>query len=216
LYYLDLEIKVLIDRSNSNNAFHDCHFSYFVILFLICFLMGSSLLGRSSDDPFSINITVDYLEIQLLDNFDNPYDYWWIFEVAPGDTVGMTYGQVVHLVNNCNVPVDIVSTVEDSPDTTTIDTIWTPWTAWVTAGTDEFVFLWACYSTHVMPDLADANIVLSSSSNIENGVLPGEDRYLYAWLFLPLDGIEGERHRLISTIQVMPSGFTPARSRYIE
>ena len=158
-----------------------------------------------SGEPFSISVTLNYIDFELWDIHDAGYPGWWVGELEPGDTAGMSSAEAVHLVNRSNIAVDIAASARDYPDSTTMDTLWEPWEIDSFAGIDSFAFRWAIYPDHVAPDFADAVPALFTAQPVEDGVPAGEDRYLYAWLLVPFEGDSSEHHRLISEILLTPS-----------
>lgn len=172
------------------------------LLFLIVIAASVKAQSRS----FTIDVAVNYLEIDLEHIFGGDYSAWWVVDIGPGDTASMEYSEIVRFVNGCNVAVDILSSVRDDPDSTSPDTLWLPWTAATHPAADSFEFHWASYpSPPTSPALVDSRTILSTPGIVESDVPSGANRYLHAWLMVPTDGVRGERHRLSSRIIVTPS-----------
>ena len=172
------------------------------LLFLI--MIAASLKAQSPS--FTIDVMVNYLEINLEHLSGGDYSAWWVVDIGPSDTASMEYSEMVKFVNGCNVAVDILSSVRDDPDSTSPDTLWLPWTAAPFAAVDNFEFRWASYpSPPTSPNITDSRTILSTPNIVESDVPSGANRYLHAWLMVPTDGVRGERHRLSSRIIVTPS-----------
>ncbi len=179
----------------------------FVPVFLL-FVLVSCVSAQDAVEPFGINVSINYLSLDLLQISGGSYYAWFVSGVDPGDTFGMTLDEAVHLVNGSNIPVDILSDIADFPDSATSDTLWTPWTVWTYGGIDTFGFRWASSPVHVVPPFGEAVSVYSSPHEIDYNVPVGDDRYLLGWIILPTEGEYGERHRLKSQIIITPA-FVP-------
>lgn len=174
-------------------------------LFLIIMIISSSGFAQSSVEPFSIDVTVNYIELDLQTVGGYSYFAWWVSEVFFGDTIGMDVSEAVHLINGSNVPVDLFSDIIDYPDSTTSDTLWTLWEIALHGGRDSVGFRWASEPTLTIPPFSEAQVILSTSSLVENEIPAGENRYLFGWLLAPTEGDVGERHRLLSNITITPA-----------
>jgi len=181
----------------------------------ICIFLFSTLaftvFCEDVTEPFSIGVSLNYLEVDLQYVSGGRYLAWWIFDAVPGDTIGMTDEVAVHLLNGSNVMVDILGAVYDHPDSGTSDTLWTRWKVGSVGSVDTMGFRFASYPVIYGADIRDAVTILSTPVLIESGLPVGEDRFLYAWLILPTEGVEGEHHRLLSTITLIPSVAPPFR-----
>ncbi len=176
----------------------------YLVKLLLLLMIAASLKAQSAS--FTIDVTVNYLELDLEHLSGGSYSAWWVIDIGPGDTASMAYSELVKFVNGCNVAVDILSSIRDDPDSTSPDTLWPTWTAAPFVAVDSFEFHWASYpSPPTSPALADSRTILSTPSIVESDVPSRANRYLHAWLMLPTDGIRGERHRLSSRIIATPS-----------
>jgi len=171
----------------------------------VLLVLLSVAFGQDAIEPFAIQVTVNYLDMELQEIGGATYLAWHIYGVNPGDTAAMELGEAVHLVNNCNVLVDLFSTVRDFPDSGTADTLWMPWEVWTIGGVDTCGFRWASEAIHAVPPFSNGVPIYTASTPVEADIPAGEDRYLFAWLLLPTDGEYGEQHRLISEILITPA-----------
>lgn len=179
--------------------------SIFLFSFLIFSAFSSFVFGEELSEPFSISVSINYLDFELRYVSGVPYIAWWIVDISPGDTAGMTDEEAVHLINRSNIPVDIFCSVFDNTDSLTIDTLWTRWKVGTVGGVDTMGFRLASYNARFGADIRDGVVILSSPILVESDLPVGENRFLYAWLLLPIEGTIGERHRLVSRITLTPS-----------
>ena len=186
------------------------HLNPFVLFSIIILIAISSVssLAQEAEEPFSINVTINHIDLELQTTGGMPYVAWWIVPVEPGDTVGMVLSETVHLINNSNMPIDILSEIVDYPDEMTSDTLWDSWEIGVHGGLDTVGFRWASLTGLAVPPFSAGQVILSTASPVENSVPAGENRYLYGWFLAPLEGAHGETHRLLSTIMITPA-MTP-------
>lgn len=182
-------------------------FVLFSIIILIAFSPLSSF-AQETEEPFSINVTINHIDLDLQTTGGMTYFAWWIPSAEVGDTVGMGLSEVIHLVNGSNIPVDIFSEISDYPDEMTSDSLWDTWAIGTHGGLDTIGFRWASLTTLAVPPFSAGQVILSTSSSVEIGVPAGENRYLYGWFLGPTEGAHGETHRLLSTIAITPA-MTP-------
>jgi len=175
-----------------------------ISLFLLV-LIPVSVFSQESVEPFGINVTISYIDVQLKTIGGSDYFAWWISGIGCGDTIGMEIPDVVHFVNSSNVPLDILADVFDNPDSMTTDTLWDPWTIALSGGINTIGFRWASAPDLAVPPFATAQVILSTPVLIENGVAESEDRYLFGWFLAPTEGEAGEHHRLLSHILITPT-----------
>ncbi len=176
-----------------------------IVLILMPLMLVFSLFAQEATAPFEIDVTVNYIDLELRTTGGSPYIAWWISMVGSGDTVGMELGEVVHLINRSNVNVDLYSTIIDSPDSASSDTLWPVWEVAPFGGHDSIGFRWASLIDLLIPPFSTGQTILSSPSLVELTIPSGENRYLYGWFIAPTEGEPGERHRLLSTITLTPA-----------
>ncbi|MCK5833684.1 hypothetical protein KAH81_08445 [bacterium] len=175
-----------------------------ILLLTLFFLLLTPIFAQS--DVFSINITINYIEISLEYISGGNYIAWWISDLVPGDTAITDFDELVKVINRSNISVDILCSAWDAPDSTTIDSLWPIWTISEDAGIDTFALLWASYNTPpVSPNFADAQSVFETPIRIENNITSGEERYFNGWFIAPIEGYAGERHRLQTRFTAVPS-----------
>ena len=184
-------------------AINKSRLSLFSLFVLILFPL--SVFSQESVEPFGINVTINYIDVQLNTIGGSDYFAWWISDADCGDTIGMEIPEAVHFVNNSNVPLDILSDIFDNPDSATIDTLWDSWTIALSGGINEIGFRWASAPDLAVPPFASAQAILSTPVLIENGVAESDDRYLFGWFLAPTEGEAGEHHRLLSHILITPT-----------
>lgn len=191
----------------SNLTTNECNLPpavIFVLILLSLFFVGS-LISQEATAPFAIDVTINFIDLELRTTGGSPYFAWWLSRVGNGDTVGMELGEVVHLINRSNVNVDLFSTIIDSPDSSTLDTLWPIWAVTPFGGQDSIGFRWASLIDLLIPPFSAGQTILSSPSLVELTIPAGENRYLYGWFLAPTEGEPGERHRLLSTITLTPA-----------
>ncbi len=176
-----------------------------VLFSFLIFITPYTCLSQEAIEPFSIDVTVNYIDLYLETVGGTTYLAWWISDVDFGDTIGMEISEVVHLINGSNVQVDLYSTIVDYPDSTSSDTLWPIWEIAPFGGHDSVGFRWASEPALLIPPFEDAQIILSSSSFVESDIPEGENRYLIGWFLAPVEGETGESHRLRSNIMITPS-----------
>jgi len=186
---------------------HQNCFVLFSVIILIAFTPLPSL-AQEAEEPFSINVTINHIDLDLQTTGGMTYFAWWIPSAEVGDTFGMGLSEVVHLVNSSNIAVDIFSEIVDDPDEMSSDTLWDPWAIGVHGGLDTIGYRWASLTALAVPPFSAGQVILSTSSSVETGVPAGENRYLYGWFLGPTEGAHGETHRLLSTIMITPA-MTP-------
>ena len=184
-------------------------FASFGLKIIVLFALSVATVLYPQAAPFSISVTVNFIEMNIENVTGGEYTSWWVFDVSPGDTGAMVTSDIVKFINGSNIAMDLFSEVWDDPDSTTIDTLWPIWTTSTVGAVDTFGFRWASYpSLPSAPNISESRVILSTSSIVEADIPAREDRFLYAWLLLPTDGIVGERHRLLSRITISPA-ITP-------
>lgn len=180
-----------------------------VLVGLFALIAATGLLAQSSDD-FTITVTVNYIDFQLMEaDSATGYGNWALGNLNAGGTAEMTTGgggDHIYVQNHSNVALDF-SAYSSSPAPAGCGygtaTAWSPGAA---AGVDTYLLemdkgeattVPASYTTIDATDMGSADLFYST--------LAGESYHLYTKFTAPTSATDGCEHTItVNVIAVAP------------
>lgn len=157
-----------------------------------------------AQDNFAINVSVEFMAIELLNLNGMPYILYSTATLEPGDTAVCDSADGIWLNNQSNIPVGFIARAYDDTTFILMDTL--IWVIDTIVGTDTCATGLALYSVSKSPAVSDVQWLDENFKVIASGLSPGEDKYGYIFFIAPTDSVKyaEPQHRLKMVIAIYP------------
>ena len=174
---------------------------------ILLLLMFATFLFAADNDYFTITVTVQFLDVSLMQSASHSADYtnWAIGAVAAGATSTQTTGDHIWVNNNSNI---VVSFNAWSYDTTTLSCAYgtpTNWTPAAAPGTNQYQLELGKGGASALPSSWSTIIATTNPGNTYyTASASDEDHDLYARFTTPSASSDGCQHKITVEILVTP------------
>lgn len=162
----------------------------------IAYIVFVVSLALAAEQPFAINISVEFIGIELLNLDGSPYIGFVTDEIDPGEMVVADSARGIWIHNQSNIPIGLISWAFDDmsflPEGTPL------WEINEHAGKDTCAVGLMIYSSPRNPDIGSVIWQTSTPTPIAIDIPPDVDEYGYICIIPPTDPfLYGEpQHRI--------------------
>lgn len=172
---------------------------------VLTYLTIIAVVAFGQTDQFDINVTVEYIGLELFDLNNNPFSEFYTDTLWPSDTLKPDSSMGIRLDNQSNIPVGFLAwAYDDTAFCSAESLLWTVDT--FLNRKDTCLVGMALYTAPREPNISNVIWFLQNSRIITTGLAPGEDRFGYLYFIAPADtGIYHEGvHKVTIIIGVYP------------
>jgi len=171
--------------------------------FIYIAIMAAIVSAQGSEASFNIQVSVEFISLELKHLNSIPYTMYMTDTLDPGDTTVCDSVDGVWIDNQSNVPVGIIAWAFDDSGFCAPETIWN---VNLLPGYDTCCVGISLYSTSRSPDIGTVLWLDELMQTLETPLIPGDDRYGYIYFVAPTDPTDyGERqHRIMTIIGLVP------------